>query len=220
MSTAQSRSRIADMGREIAALRSENEALRSENEELRETLAFHENHPSISAGIHGERFIARSVGGVRSRGNGPYDVSVEAGNVRFEVKLSHLNSAAKDRRTPTLRWTWARVLGNSGGNVYDRLILLGEKDKRYSASYGDQTCPYVIFDVPYSDVAPLTTSAGRYRNIQLSTNPNVTRPDSARSRALFSKYQVTIEELKKRYPGLNDPMRLLSQFEQESDRTE
>jgi len=183
----------------IAQLENEIVRLRSENEALMAKVAFFENHPTLSSGIQGETIVVSLLDGVLADPNADYDVSIKRKGLRLEVKFSRLNSAVRKRRNPTHRWAWAKPLGESGNKRFDRLILIGVKDRRFLQLYLGQGCPYIFFDVPYNEIAPLTirTNAGKYRSIQLTTNPSTSR--ASKGMPLFNHYQVTLAELEKRY---------------------
>jgi hypothetical protein len=186
-------------------LKSENELLRQQKialegevNILRKKVAFFENHSSISQGIRGETLVALLIDGCISKDGSSYDVSSGKGLIRIEVKYSKLNVAVQLR--PTKRWNWAKPFGESGDKEYDRLILIGEKDRRYFDAYLDKETPYIIFDVPYEEVPELATKSSRHgfpkAHITLTSNP-----ETARSKAspLFYKYQITGAKLKERY---------------------
>ena len=121
------------------------------------------------------------------------DVIAENGT-RLEVKFAQLNSPYAGATTK--RWSWQKILGEMGNKKYDRLILIGKKDPRYADQYGDEQCPWVIFDVPYSDLKSVTISSGRWRLIQLTTNP---RTAASKGSLLYRSYKVTAGEVEARY---------------------
>ena len=189
-----------------------NQRLKSENKRLRQQLnaceedlgnlrkkvAFFENHPSISRGIRGETLVASLVNGHISRGYSSYDVTSGKRLLTFEVKYSRLNVAVKGQ--PTKRWNWAKPFGEAGNKEYDRLILIGDKDSRYTNAYLDKLSPYIIFDVPFKEVSQLVTKASRHgfpkAHITLTTNPMTAK---SKASILFYKYQISEVELKGRY---------------------
>jgi hypothetical protein len=184
----------------IAQLENEIVRLRSENDTLMAKVAFFENHPTLSSGIRGETIVASLLDGVLADTNADYDVSIERKGLRLEVKFSRLNSAVRNRKNPTRRWAWAKPLGESGNKRFDRLILIGVKDQRFLHLYLGQSCSsYIFFDVPYHEIGPLTiqTNAGKYRSIQLTTNPSTSRASAGMP--LFNHYQVTLADLENRY---------------------
>lgn len=190
--------RERDLISENAALRKEIKSLKGGIIHLKNRLAVFENHPTIAEGIKGETLIADLIKGSITAGNSSYDILIENKTLKLEVKLSRLNDAVSSRATKTFRWAWAKPFGESGNKVYDRLILIGEKDQLCKHLYLDPGCPYIFFDVPYDDVAPLTikTNRGRFRSIQLTSNPHTARSSAS---PLFKSYQVSLAELKKRY---------------------
>lgn len=142
--------------------------------------------------------MARLVQGALSTHNASYDVAVDHAHLQLEVKFSKLNLADRRRGAPTKRWAWSKPFGESGKKVFDRLILLGLKDGRYLADYLDPECPFMVFDIPYTEIMPFTiqTNSGKYRSIQLTTNP---RTAGSAASPLFQRYQITTTELERRY---------------------
>jgi hypothetical protein len=182
-------------------LKAEVESLRKEVATLTQKLAFAGAHNTLVKGMQGESLIAEWVNGVLTTHNASHDLVLGEGVMKIEIKYSGLNSAIRSQQKPgreTLRWAWAKPFGESGNKIYDQLILIGDKDARYSERYQDQASPYVFFDVPYRDIFPLTiqTNGGRYRSIQLTTNPRKAKSSAS---ALFQQYQVTLKELESRY---------------------
>jgi hypothetical protein len=169
--------------------------LREENQILREQVAFLQGHPTLAKGLKGESIVAKLVHGAMMARNAPYDVLARRGGFRLEVKYSGLLEAVRGCRTR--RWVWTKLFGESGKKAYHRLILVGLADQRFSRMYKDSRAPFVLFDVPITEVAELSVSAGKYRAIHLTTNPLTAR--SVRSSKLFGHYQLTASELRARY---------------------
>ena len=121
---------------------------------------------------------------------------METKGLRIEVKFSSVNVAVKGAKTH--RWVWSKPFGETGKKTYERLVLVGLKDPRYQELYLDKESPFVIFDVPFDEILPLTVrnKGGRYPAIFLSSNPRTAR--SAAS-PLYEKYQLTEEEFERRY---------------------
>lgn len=183
-------------------LESENEKLKLEilrlQEEvstLTERLNILSKHPKLVKGIQGETLIAKVLGGIQTGSTVSFDVELQGRDIKIEVKTSCLNKVSVNK-SKTKRWNWARPFGELGGKVYDQLILIGDADPNYQYLYLDPTAPYICFDVPFSEILPLTIKSNSYRSIQLTTNPASAR--SAAS-ALFNKYQVTLADLVARY---------------------
>ncbi len=169
--------------------------LREENRILRERVAFLQRHPTLAKGLKGESIVAKLVRGTMIAGNRPHDLLAKRGRFRLEVKYSGLLVTVRGRETR--RWVWTKPFGESGKKTYDRLLLIGVADPRFSTSYKDRPAAYVLFDVPITEVAELSVSAGKYRAIHLTTNPLTAR--SVRSKKLFGDYQVTASVLRARY---------------------
>ena len=124
-----------------------------------------------------------------------HDVLARRGRIRLEVKYSGLLVAV--RGCETRRWVWTKPFGESGKKTYDRLLLIGDADPRFSPFYKDRPAAYVLFDLPITEVAQVSVSTGRYTAIHLTTNPLTVR--SVRSKRLFGDYQVTESVLYARY---------------------
>lgn len=170
--------------------------LEEENAQLRRRLYFLEYAPTLAHGLQGEQLVAHAVEGSMTTFTAGADVRIERNQMLLEVKFSTLNVAVKGNANQTLRWTWSRPLGYSGGKVYDRLILVGHADPRHRALYLDEE-PYVFFDVPYAGVEELQVQGGTHMNIQITTNPRTARTDAAKK--LFGQYMVSFAELNARY---------------------
>ena len=178
----------------IDDLEKENQRLVIENERLLKKVEFFENHPTLAEGIKGETLISSLVNGKLTTRNFPHDISIRHNGLRLEVKFS--NTRYAHDRSPTTRWGWAKILGESGDKIYDRLILIGNADTIYKKKYLDSESPYIVFDIPFNEIMPLTTSTGRFRSIQLLINPRKVRSVAA---PLYDKYQITLSTLATRY---------------------
>jgi hypothetical protein len=170
--------------------------LSAENDFLRKKVAFFEQHPNVVAGIRGESLVSNLVSGIVTELNAPHDIDTKNG-LRIEVKYSKLNLANRKMTDTTKRWSWKNIFGSGGRKNYDRLILIGEADQRYSDKYLQPNSPYIIFDIGFDDVMKLTSlTEHQQRLIQLSTNPTSVR---SRAKSLYSDYQVTSDDLSKKY---------------------
>jgi len=192
------RNRIQHVESENAILLKENDLLKDELSQLRSRVAgflkASENPPWLIA----QGLVSIIIKGVLTENNSSYDVDVGQGRIRIEVKYSKLNKA---NSSGTLRWAWNKIFGESGNKQFDRLILIGELDRRYMNSYRPFDSDFVIFDVPYEEVSDLTISTnGRYRSIQLTSNPKTAKRSNG-SR-LYPKYQVNQETIGQRYRHL------------------
>ncbi|TNC95490.1 MAG: hypothetical protein FD121_1400 [Gallionellaceae bacterium] len=179
-------------------LRIKLEQMESENLQLRNEVAFLRSNPTIAKGMKGESLIAKLTKAKRSKNGAGHDLESYAGQLLFEVKYSSLLSNIKNR--PIRTWVWTKVFGELGRKRYHRLLLIGDVDPRFSASYADPASPYVIFDLSYEEATEIVggIKAGRLGRIQLTTNPLTVRSKNAVS--LFYDYQISIEELRNRYP--------------------
>jgi hypothetical protein len=185
---------IDNLRLEIGKLSQEVFTLREENSLLHRKVEILEKHPTLAKGIAGETLVAKLLGGALTEKNATHDISLERSGIKIEVKYSNLNLAV-DYST-TYRWAWSNIFGESGKKVYDRLLLVGDTDPRWREQYLDPESPYVIFDIPLNEAMPLTTQTGRYRSIQLLTNPRKVRSAAA---SMFTRYQVTLAHLSEKY---------------------
>lgn len=169
-------------------------SLEKENAFLAKQLEFNRRFNTLKAGMKGETLVCELIGGKLTTHTAPHDILAK-GKIKIEVKFSNLQ---KCRNTQT-RWSWAGVLGLYRGKDFDRLLLIGVGDERYTHLYKDPQSPYVIFDLSYSDVVKLI----RKDNIlQSSAKPDSAKPGSIRH-SLFTYYQVTTSDLKSLY-GLDE----------------
>ena len=85
--------------------------------------------------------------------------------------------------------------------IYDRLVLVGDADPRFTAAYSDPTSPYVLFDLPYKTAVKLAggVNPGGLSKIWVTTNPRTVR--SSRASTLFENFQVCTAVLQRRYRG-------------------
>lgn len=190
-----------DLLAENRRLKAEVESLRREISVLTQKLTLVYTHKTLAKGMQGESLVVHWVNGVITTHNANHDITVNGSLIRIEVKYSGLNAAIRGHQTPdveTLRWAWAKPFGESGNKAFNRLILVGDKDPRYFEHYKDPACPYIFFDVPYEEIMPLTiqTNSGRYRSIQLTTNPLKAKSSAS---PLFHRFQITLADLERCY---------------------
>jgi hypothetical protein len=174
--------------------------LEAENARLRREVEFLRENPTIAKGLKGESFIAKVISARRSRRGAAHDL--ESGNgLLFEVKYSSLLNTTAGR--PIRRWVWTKIFGELGRKRYNRLLLIGDADPRFTSFYADPASPYVLFDLPYAVAVKIAggVKQGRSGNIHLTTNPLTVK--SERARALFRDYQISVCELKHRYASLD-----------------
>jgi len=185
---------IASATREIDALKERNGLLMQEVEVLKAKIEFLERHEVLRRGLSGERYVNDLVGGAFTQYCDGGDIVTESGLV-LEIKYSSLH--IPNPKCPTCkRWTWGRPLGESGNKKYDRLILVGENDARYDCGCSDS--PYVVFDVPYTEVRGFCSDSGgvvRFRKIHVTTNRM-----KCRSRTLnIWNYVTSGSEIQRKY---------------------
>ncbi|KAA5610442.1 hypothetical protein [Rhodovastum atsumiense] len=187
---------MVELPPEISVLEQENQALRKRIARLEQEIAFLRGHPTLARGMAGETLVATLTAGLLTKPTASADVETPSGAI-LEVKYSALNKPHP--AATTLRWVWQRPFGMFGAKKYDFLILIGEKDTRWSDSYKNRSSPYVMFCVPYSDVARITVASDGQatRAIFLTTNPAKAR--SSKASALFRDYEVTEDELVTRF---------------------
>ena len=142
--------------------------LEEENLRFRREIEFLKTHTSIAQGIRGETLISRAIGTATTSYAAAYDMETDDGK-RIEIKFSKLNQPSKT--ASTRRWNWSKPLGwLDKGKDYDFLLLIGEKDDRFSDQSIDST-PYVYFLVPMSEVAAVMDSGASIGGmIQITTN--------------------------------------------------
>jgi len=124
-------------------------------------------HPKLAQGMKGERFICEITGGVATKLNAQFDITIQ-GCLKLEVKFSKLNTPSTQS---TRRWTWSKPMGwLDKGKDYDFLLLVGEKDYRFGAQYLDDS-PYVVFLIPAAKVPAIVVSGKTIgANVNLTTN--------------------------------------------------
>jgi hypothetical protein len=174
------------------SLLEEIEKLAAENRRLRKRLAFFENHPAIAKGLHADSLIAKMLGGdlTHPRLSSDMRLSELMLKIRFStVKTPHAHSLG------SRRWSWPDVI--EGRQRYDRLILIGVPDECLRERYLDPECSYVLFDLPYDEVETVSQISGPHRNIHLITDPQIAQ--HAFSGRLFTRFQITEDELEARY---------------------
>jgi hypothetical protein len=181
----------------LQALEKENTHLKSVIADLERKLGVLTSHPTLAAGIAGESIVAKIVNGVVTAYAGAFDVTAASG-AKIEVKYSKLNIKYKER--DDTRWAWGKIFGEGGSKVFDYLLLVGDADKRHARHYRDSDSSFVMFCLPFAEVAKFTMSmnSGRYRAIQLTSSPTQTTR-SSRAKSLFDEFQVTAPELKARF---------------------
>lgn len=149
-------------------LKAENEALKTHIRTLEANILLLQTHPVFVSGLKGEALICKALDGQMTSFAEKFDVLVGE-TFKLEVKYSKLNTPNK--KYPLKRWNWSKPLGSlDRGKAYDLLVLIGEKDERFTDQYCDNT-PYVYFVVPKKDVHDVMTM-GRLAggNVQINTD--------------------------------------------------
>lgn len=142
---------------------------------LREKIEYLESHPSIAAGMQGEKLILDCIGGELTEYAAPYDLEL-VGGIRIEIKRSRLGPVSK-KAPNTLRWAWSNLLGSSSkGKRYDYLLLIGDRDYRYKSCYLVDA-PYVFFLIPMARVPQVVGKNRRNTQIHLTTNFRTVRSE-------------------------------------------
>jgi hypothetical protein len=180
---------------ENATLRNRVRELDERVHHLEEQLVYLTTHKTLAAGISGETLISKLVNGQMTAYSASFDVVDQLGQT-IEVKYSKLNVAINGRYTK--RWAWGKIFGEGGHKKFDFLILIGEKDMRWSEHYSDKSSSFVIFCIPQENLQNITMSmsGGRCRAIQLTSNPNTAK---SRASILYTDYQITTEDLSKMF---------------------
>lgn len=171
----------------IEVLLQENKSLKSKIRELEKELSFLKTHPVFIQGLKGETIVCKLTGGIATKFASSYDVDV-SGELKIEVKFSKLN---KPNKSSTLRWNWSKPLGYlDKGKDYDFLLLLGDKDIRFSEQYPDNS-PYVYFLIPRESVPQIMNSGKSIgANVQIISNLNNAKSPTS----LAIKKHLTSEE--------------------------
>jgi hypothetical protein len=161
-------------------------------QELEEQLSFLNSRPRLATGLQGETLVARLVKGDQVGGHGDHDVL--KGISRLEVKKS--NITIMPGKAKIGRWSWNKILGESGGKDYDFLVLVGAADARYRDRYIDPLAPYVVFLLPMEDAERLSRPYGRggQRIIQATTKSNSSRIGDV-TKELFERFQISSSDL-------------------------
>ncbi len=172
----------------------------AENRHLRAEVEFLRSNPAIAKGLQGEVLVAKLLSAARSKRGSGHDIEYRHQQLLIEVKYSSLLNAIGGR--PIKRWVWTKLFGERGNKRYDRVLLVGDADRRFAEGYADPSSPYVIFDLPYEAAVQVVggLKPGRSGRIDLTTNP--TSVLSRRASALFNVFQLSAAELQNRYGRL------------------
>jgi hypothetical protein len=149
------------------------------------------NHPTMLAGIRGEKLILDITQGIPTKRGTSFDLKTPSG-MKVEVKYSRVTYPVIGH--PCKRWVWGGLLRKKGEKDYDILVLLGEKDGKFH-KFEDDGSSFVFFILTKSDVKKVIRNKKGRGNISLNLNPN---PISWKSheRNLW-KYRVSPKEAKK-----------------------
>ena len=97
----------------IATLETKNAHLEVEVSGLKSKIEVLEHHPTLAAGLAGERLISKLVRGKPTAFVCDHDLVTPKGT-RLEIKRSNLSVKYQKNGVLTHRWTWRHVLGNGG----------------------------------------------------------------------------------------------------------
>lgn len=174
-------------------LSQENSELRARVEILESELVFLRTHPSILQGLKGETLVASLTGGAITEFAAEHDIKL-GNNVTIEVKFSKLNTPTKGAKTR--RWNWSKLLGwKDKGKDFDLMLLIGEKDPRYSDQYLDSS-PYVYFLIPKEKIHEvLTTGKTIGSQAQINTNLRTARAEISVAIKKFMVNESIISEI-------------------------
>lgn len=126
------------------------------------------NHPTILAGIKGEKLILDLTGGKFTPKGASHDLSTPSG-LKVEVKLSRVTHPVKGHQCA--RWVWGGLLRKKGEKDYDILVLLGEKDGKIH-KVEDDGSSFIFFILSKEDVKKVIRNTKGRGNISLNIVPN------------------------------------------------
>jgi hypothetical protein len=108
----------------------------------------------VKIGDEYQRLVCELVNGKLMWDRCPYDV-LSGNGQRLEVKWSQLKTHGK---SVSPRWRFAHLLGSSGRNIYDRLVLVCEGLLPLHP-------PYFFFDIPHAWVVDFYRKYSNYINL-------------------------------------------------------
>ena len=155
---------------------------------LEAQLRFLGQHKTLALGMAGEQLVAKLSGGITTGHTSRHDIEMQKGQ-KIEVKTASISVPVAAKPNSGKRWQWHKIYGQDGGKTYDWLVLVGRADPRYKGLYLDEDSEYVIFLIPYNELANYITSGNM---IVLSSNPITA---SGRSAGMFSDRQVLARDL-------------------------
>lgn len=187
---------------ECVRLQKENKLMGEKIKLLESKLEFLLSHPTIANGIKGESIVKGLTKLKKTEGNKSFDLFSH--ELKIEVKFSRKSINQKGKKT--MVWAWGKTLGSSGKKDYDRLILVGESDERYSNYYAEPESPFVIFDLSREDARIFSRTGGSAKNIiKIVTNPN-----TQKNKNFFEIFNISSSELKRRYENENQGEKIIS----------
>lgn len=171
----------------ISRLREENMHLRQENEFLK-------SYPTLVTGIKGETLIAKLTGGYLTEYATKHDVTLK-NQVKIEVKYSnHREITNSNQRPKPHRWAWNKPEGHHNrGKDYDFLLLVGNKDYRFTEDYLDSS-PFIYILIPVAVVKKINskTVRGRSQGGTLNLNTDIATVKEGFERGLSSKLRQMV----------------------------
>jgi hypothetical protein len=184
-------------------LKRENSELRARIEVLENELLFLRTHPTIMQGIKGETLVASLTGGIITEYAAKHDIELN-NEVTIEVKFSKLNTPVKGAKTR--RWNWSKLLGwKDKGKDFDFMLLIGEKDPRYSEQYLDSS-PYVYLLIPKEKIHEILTPGGEIGSqAQINTNLRTARAENSKAIKMYMVREEVINSICSAKNGLTMP---------------
>jgi len=175
--------------KEIRLLNQQITILREQNQKLNRKLKELLQHPSMLAGIKGERLILEFTKGKTTKKCAPYDIRTQDGK-RIEVKYSNISCPVL--KSTTKRWVWCGLFGERDAKDYDFLVLIGDKDGEHHI-FEEDNSNFVYFILTKDNIKEIATTKQKRGWIALNINP---KTGWSRAKMLW-KYKVSADEAKK-----------------------
>lgn len=156
-----------DRDNRIRLLEHQIRILQQSNQNLSRRLEELLKHPTMLAGIKGEKLILEIAKGTTTKRGAPYDIRMHYG-AKVEVKYSRITEPKPG--SPTKRWVWSGLLGERDGKNYDILVLIGDKDGEYH-NFEEDDSNFVYFILNKDDIRKMTVSGNKRGWVALNLNP-------------------------------------------------